>query len=214
MRLFKNYRLLLALAAVCAVIAALAATTTLNSYLSLTPVVVAGRDIKPNELISERDLAIKEFPARIVGNNWLRSPAGVAGKASQGFIPAGMPLTASMLADPLATGLAGKLKAYPGTVALSIEAKNDTTVGSSIKPGDLVNVYALIKNNGSPANKAGVELLATKVPVLATPGGDTTSANPNAKGVVLAVTPEQASQILDALASGSSLACTLEKAGD
>ncbi|BCV20369.1 Flp pilus assembly protein CpaB [Moorella sp. Hama-1] len=213
MRFFKNYRLLLALAAVCAVVAALAATTALNSYLGLTPVVVAGRDIKPNELISERDLAIKEFPARMAANNWLRSPAGIAGKASQGFIPAGMPLTASMLADPMATGLAGKLKAYAGTVALSIEAKNDTTVGSSIKPGDIVNVYALTKNSGA-GGKAGAQLIVAKVPILATPGGDTTSANPNAKGVVLAVTPEQASQILNALAEGSSLACTLEKAGE
>ncbi|QGP94127.1 Flp pilus assembly protein RcpC/CpaB (plasmid) [Neomoorella glycerini] len=211
MRLFKNYRLLLVLAAACAVMAALAATAAINSYLNLVAVVVASRDIKPNELIGEGDLALKEFPARMAGTHWLRSMEGVAGKASTGFIPAGMPITNSMLSEPADAGLAGRLKLYPGTVALSLEAKNDTTVGQAVKPGDHVDVYALSKGGGAPGAAPGAQLVAIGVPVLATPTGNDALA---AKAVVLAVTPEQATRILNARAAGDDLACTLNKAGD
>jgi Flp pilus assembly protein CpaB len=198
--------MLFAAAAVFALVAALAAAGVLRSYLKLTDVVVAARDILPDRVIAAEDVTVASLPLRAAGG----SASGideVAGKVCRGYVPAGMTVPLQSLSDAAAAGVSGRLAAYPGTAAMALNAAVDTTVGNSLLVGNKVDVYGILKE------KAGMRLLAAAVPVLVTPAAEGGSGSA-AKAVVVAVTPDQSSSILSARSEGADLVCVLRKAGD
>lgn len=208
-----KHRLFFAAAAVCAFVAAMAAVVLVNSYLRTTGIVVAARDLDANAVLTQKDVRLETVSARVAGRNILRDVSEAIGKATDRPLPAGTPVTSAYLKPPLAAGAAGRLSSYPGTVAVSLPASPDATVGGSVKPGDRVTVYALYKagapttpgQGGVPAGS--VVELAVGVPLLSVPSASPGQAASGA--VTLAVTPEQASRILAARAAGAEVACVL-----
>lgn len=208
-----KHRVFFAAAAVCAFIAAAIVVTLVNGYLRTEKIVVAARDLDANVILTEKDVRTETVSARTVGRDVLKNLSGAVGKATDRPLPAGTPICSGYLKPPLAAGAAGKLSAYPGTVAVSLPADANTTVGGSLKPGDRVTVYALYKagapvvKQGTPNAPGSVAELAVDVSVLGVPSGG--SAVGQASAVTLAVFPEQASKILAARAAGAELACVL-----
>ncbi|RPF49585.1 Flp pilus assembly protein CpaB [Thermodesulfitimonas autotrophica] len=209
-----KHRTFFVAAALFAFAAAVAVVTLVNGYLKTEKIVVAARDIDANVVLTERDVRTETVSAKTVGRDVLKDPSGAVGKATDRPLPAGTPVCSGYLKPPLAAGAAGKLSAYPGTVAVSVPANADATVGGSIKAGDRVTVYALYKG-GSPVVQQGqkalspgsLEELAVNVPVLSVPSGNSPVGQGSA--VTLAVSLEQASRILKARAAGAEIACVL-----
>lgn len=208
-----KHRVFFAAAAVCAFIAAAIVVTLVNGYLRTEKIVVTARDLDANVVLAEKDVRTETVSARTVGRGVLKNPSEAVGKATDRPLPAGTPICSGYLKPPLAAGVAGRLGSYPGAVAVSVPASADATVGGSIKAGDRVTVYALFKS-GSPVVKQGapnapgsLEELAVNVPVLSVPSGSSPVGQGSA--VTLAVSPEQASRILRARASGAEIACVL-----
>ncbi|MEW6226485.1 MAG: Flp pilus assembly protein CpaB [Bacillota bacterium] len=212
-----KHRLFFAAAAVCAFVAAMAAVALVNGYLKTTGIVVAAKDLDANAVLTQKDVRLETVSARVAGRDVLRDVSEAIGKATDRPLPAGAPVTSAYLKPPLAAGAAGRLSSYPGTVAVSIPASADATVGGSVKPGDRVTVYALYKAGALAASGQGgvpagsVSELAVDVPVLGAPSGAPIPAGqaPASSAVTLAVTPEQASRILAARAAGAEVACVL-----
>lgn len=209
-----KHRLFFAAAAVCAFVAAAAAVTLVGSYLKTTAVLVAARDLDANTVISEKDVRLETVSARIAGDGVLRDVYSATGKALDRPLPAGTPIASDYLKPPSSSGTAGRLTVYPGTVAVPLPSKLETTVGGTIKAGDRVTVYALYKS-GAPAQQGKgtppgtVEELAVNVAVLDVPSGGAPVGGKGASGVVLSVTPEQAARILASQAAGADITCVL-----
>lgn len=210
-----KHRTFFAAAALFAFAAAVVVVMLVNGYLKTEKIVVTARDVDANTVLTPKDVRAETVSAKTVGRDVLRNLSEAVGKATDRPLPSGTPLSSKYLKPPLAAGVAGKLDSYPGTVAVSVPASADATVGSSIKAGDRVTVYALYKS-GSPVVRQGqavpaapgfLEELAVGVPVLSAPSGNSPAGQGGA--VVLAVSPEQASRILRARAAGAEIACVL-----
>lgn len=207
-----KHRLFFTAAAVFAFIAGMAAVVLVNTYLKTTGIVVAARDLDANVVLTQKDVRLETVSARVVGRGVLKDLSGVVGKVTDRPLPGGVPITFGYLRHPLAAGAAGRLSSYPGTVAVSLPASPDVTVGGSVKPGDKVTVYALYKAGapaaqGSTVPSGSVVELAVDVPLLSVPSASPGQVASNA--VTLAAAPEQASRILAARAAGAEIACVL-----
>lgn len=203
-----------AAAAVCAFVAAVVVVSLVNGYLKTTGIVVAARDIDANVVLTQKDVRLETVSARVAGRNVLKDASRAVGKVTDRPLPAGTPIASAYLKPPLAAGTSGRLDNYPGTVAVSLPASPDVTLGGSVKPGDRVTVYALYKAGAQAAQPAqggvpsgSVVELAVGVPLLGVPSSTPGQVASNA--VTLAVTPEQASRVLAARAAGAEVACVL-----
>ncbi|MGZ4782105.1 MAG: Flp pilus assembly protein CpaB [Oryzihumus sp.] len=171
------------------------------------PVVVAAHDLAAGQALTGADLRVARWAPDTRPAGSVAEVAGLVGRRVSAPVTASEALTPSRLHGPgLLTGLAADQVATHVSVP-------DARVAALLRPGDHVDVI----DNGS-GTRIGVDLL-----VLATDPADAGSSSwtgvgsgAPAPGVVLAVTPEQASALARATGAGdlsAGVTLTLRPAG-
>jgi Flp pilus assembly protein CpaB len=200
--MFKKTRYLLLAALVCAALTVYAGVTYVHGYLRLETVVVTARNVLPGEVISQQDVKLQEVPASIVPSGIVTGTQDAVGKAVQGFLSAGTPVTQASLQPASAAGLAGKLNAYPGRQAIAIEANAYTMVGYGLKDGDMVDLTMTPKQGAiQPVTMQNIPILTA--PLQGQQGG----------ALVLGVYDDQRLALITALVQGQDVRITLRPSG-
>jgi pilus assembly protein CpaB len=195
---FRRTRVLFVLALLCAAVAVYAGVAYVHGYLRLEPVVVTVRNVLPGEVLTSKDVKTKDVPASIVPPGVVTSIQDAAGKAVMSFLAAGSPVSRSVLQPPQASGLAGRLNAYPGRQAVAIQADAYTTVGYNLKDGDWVDVIL------TPKQGEVAPVVVQNIPVLAAP-----AQGQQGTALVLGVDDDQRALLITALVSGQDVRITL-----
>jgi len=177
----KKHRVYFALGLVAIMLAALFSYHEYVSINGLVPVAVAARDIGEDTPASSQNVIPGKTPRGAVFNDTVFNPQDLDGMSAKGFIPAGQPIRKSMFQPIKDAGVAARLAHLGGNrVAIGLEASVPVTVGGELKVDYRVDVKS--------SSKGLTKKLADNAVVLAVPGK-------NERGVVLAVTPEEASSI-------------------
>jgi pilus assembly protein CpaB len=101
-------------------------------------VVVASRDIKLGDAITDRDITTQQIPLADAKPEYFKQPGDVIGQVARTDIAKGAFLTQAMFAG---TGQASIAKDLPaGLVAVAVRVDAVTGVGTLILPGDRVDV--------------------------------------------------------------------------
>ncbi len=101
-------------------------------------VVVASRDIKLGDAITERDITTQQIPLTDAKPEYFAQPGDVIGQVARTDIAKGAFLTQAMFAGTGQTSIAKDLPA--GLVAVAVRVDAVTGVGTLILPGDRVDV--------------------------------------------------------------------------
>lgn len=183
-----------------ALAAAAAAAYGYSSVAGVVKVAVASSDIRADELASDKNVGAGQVPRGALQGDTVRDLSEINGMVAKGFIPQGTVLRKSMFQSVQSAGVAARLLAMPGRVALAVQSSIDTTVGGSVKAGSEVAVYSLTKN--------GPVRLVERAPVLSAP-------EKGAQGgaVLLALTPQEAELILRAQGNREQLSFYLHPPG-
>ena len=163
------------------------------------PILVALKDIKANELLSEKNLKLEEWPKDKIPSDAFRDLKEVQGQHAGGIILADEPLRKAKFAvdhriDDIPKGYR--------VVAVSADAVSAT--GNLLQPGDRVDVVVAVKHNSGTSTQVAKTILQD-IKVFAVneqyraASADKSDDSIVAKTVSLLVTPTQAETI--ALAS-------------
>jgi pilus assembly protein CpaB len=140
----------------------------------LVPVVVAKRDIPPDEPLRPGDMAVERVPARFIPPDALGAPARLVGAQAAVPITAGAYMTTALLQGSQPSG-EGPLK--PGERALELSV----TGGSALAlagPGSRVDVLVSTQTHeGAGRTFVALEDIAL-LDLRPAPGGDLTTAEP------------------------------------
>ncbi|HRK02635.1 MAG TPA: Flp pilus assembly protein CpaB [Oligoflexia bacterium] len=118
-----------------------------TKYGTPTAVVVAKEDIKELETIDETKIEILKKPQQYVEPGALTSKDEVVGFIASVPLKRGEQVTLSKAMTPgLRTGLARQVS--PGKRAIALSVRDDNAVGRLIKPGDRIDVLAIIQPPG------------------------------------------------------------------
>jgi pilus assembly protein CpaB len=129
------------------------------------PVVVAAKPLPAGKPITADELRVASLPINPVGAFAQETP--VVGRAPVADIGFDAPITESQLASGLAT------KVSPGDRAVAIKVDDSNGVGNRVRPGDFIDVFFLLKREGSglqagtEVDRSQARLLLSKVRVLA-----------------------------------------------
>jgi pilus assembly protein CpaB len=190
-----------------------------------TPVVVAASDLTAGQVVAASSLQLvnkAQVPQASFG-----SIDAVAGRVLLVNVPAGAPITATLIAHSMATQL------VPGERALAVPVDEVAGVANRIVPGDYVDVFLSLKNpsaNGIGASRdlSQTRLLLSRLRVLAygdqslpvpvaSNSGDASASKPAtaepARTAVLAVPMAEVDQLLLGAQNGK-LTLALRYAGD
>ncbi len=147
---------------------------TANLQANQTAVVVAAQDIPRGTVIAPETLETKIFPNQYVAPQAVTSLDRIAGMVTIVPIPKGEQITLSKLAQPRGGAAAGGLaEATPvGKRAITISVDNIASLSGMIKPGDYVDVIAMIPvpvqtQEGKQVTQVAVMSLFQNVLVLA-----------------------------------------------
>jgi len=181
-----------------AVLVGLAAWVTLGAALPQptvrgVPVVVAAHDLAAGQSLIGADLRVARWAPDTRPAGAVAEVAGLVGRRVAAPVTAGEALTPSRLHGPgLLTGLTADQVAAHVSVP-------DARVAALLRPGDHVDVI----DNGS-GSRLGVDLLVLATDPAESGAGSWTGVGSGAAapGVVLAVTPEQASALARATGAG------------
>jgi pilus assembly protein CpaB len=136
-------------------------------YGQQVPVVVAKVDIKELELIDDRKVQVTTIPKSYKAPNAFKRAADVFNTIATVPIAAGEQITTPRVTYPGArSGLSRQVSV--GKRALSIQVSEDTAVSKLIKPGDRVDVIALMDYAGGKIDKMKVKTVLQDKYVLAT----------------------------------------------
>lgn len=136
-------------------------------YGSPVPVVVAKVDIKEMELIDDRKVQVITLPSSYKAPNAFTKPAEVFNTIATVPIKAGEQITPPRITYPGASsGLSRQVSI--GKRAVSIQVSEDTAVSKLIKPGDRVDVIALMDYAGGKLDKMKTKTILQDKFVLAT----------------------------------------------
>jgi len=139
----------------------------LVKYGQESPVVVAATDINELELIDDRKVQIITVPKNLLAPGAFSNKADVFNTYALVPIKAGEQITAPRVTFPGArTGLSQQISI--GKRALSIQVDQSSAVSKLIRPGDRVDVIALINYAGGKMEQMKVKTVLQDVPVLAT----------------------------------------------
>lgn len=100
-------------------------------------VVVANRDIKLGDAVTERDVSTQQIPLSDKKPEYFSQPGDVIGQVARTDIAKGAYLTSAMFSGTGQTSIAKDLPA--GMVAMAIRVDSATGVGTLILPGDRVD---------------------------------------------------------------------------
>jgi pilus assembly protein CpaB len=139
----------------------------IQKYGKNVPVVIAKVDIKELELIDDRKVQVITVPANYKAPNAFTKKADVFNTVATVPINRGEQITTPRVTFPGArTGLSRQVSV--GKRALSIQVTEDSAVGKLIKPGDRVDVLALMDYAGGKLNKMKVKTILQDKYILAT----------------------------------------------
>jgi pilus assembly protein CpaB len=142
-------------------------SSLVNKYGKNVPVVVASTDIKELELIDDRKVTVITVPNNYKSPNAFSNKADVFNTVATVPIKQGEQITAPRVTYPGAkTGLSRQVTI--GKRALSVMVSQDTAVSKLIRPGDRVDIIALINYAGGKIEKMKVKTVLQDVSVLAT----------------------------------------------
>lgn len=142
-------------------------TSLINKYGQNVPVVVAATDINELELLDDRKVKVITVPNNYKSPNAFTNKADVFNTVATVPIKEGEQITAPRVTYPGArTGLSRQVAI--GKRALSIQVDQNSAVSKLIRPGDRVDVIALINYAGGKMEKMKVKTVLQDVPVLAT----------------------------------------------
>lgn len=130
-------------------------------------VVVAREDIREMDTIYDNVLEVKEKSRNDVEPDYFDTIPSVVGGVATIPIKKGQTLTKNAIAEPgPETGLANEVS--PGRRPVTIPVSPERSNAGLIRPGDRVDVYALVDSGKGLNQKREVSLLAQDVNVLAT----------------------------------------------
>jgi len=153
-----------------------------------TGVVVVEKRLDPGTQITSQMVGVKRVPAALLPPDAISDAKAVVGRVTMMTVPAGMPLTGSMLAPP---GSKPGLRALipPGKRAVSVSVNEEACVGGFVMPGCRVDVSAVDRSGQSRLILSDVEVGAVGQSISeAGPDGKTTQM---AKSVTLFVDEDQ-----------------------
>ncbi|GAA4283071.1 hypothetical protein GCM10022261_06020 [Brevibacterium daeguense] len=140
-------RLRRAVAAVALAAATMLVVWTLTPRSAGVDVVVAAEPIAPGTELSAADVSTRAYPAELVPDDALRSPAEAVGKSAAAHLSPGSPVTASGLVQPREESLTEGQLLMPVTVT-------DEAAARTLQPGHRVRIYTA----GSAADAGGGSL--------------------------------------------------------
>ncbi|MBO8128942.1 MAG: Flp pilus assembly protein CpaB [Peptococcaceae bacterium] len=188
---------------ICAALAAFGVVKFMYVSTSSVPVVVAKVEIPPYTKISPESLEIIQLPRSAVQSTMFPSVEHVIGKYARTVIPQGWPVSSSAIteANP---GVSGSLAAHLGELgdpklrAKSIPVDNIYGLNGKVTPGDRVDVVGSMKLPLNGMQQPVAQVIARSVPVLDIIGGPGSM-----KGIIVALTPQEAQDVDFALANGT-----------
>ncbi|AEG58945.1 Flp pilus assembly protein CpaB [Desulforamulus ruminis] len=204
--LLRNYKVMLILGAVFALLTAVAASYEWKKIAGNKDVLVAAVDIGPGVELTAKEIVTKPKNKRDLPQDTVYSITDLQGKAPRGVIPQDTVLRQSMFKPMESFGAEGMLKDYPGRKALAFGRDLDTTVGDQVQSGSRVDIHAIITGaiNGAEKKKT----VAENVPVLLVTATANTQ-NKSSAAVVVALTPEEIDKIMLAHAESAKFLFTL-----
>lgn len=139
----------------------------INDYGNSTPVVVAKEDIKELEIIDDRKVHLINIPAKFQQPGHFKSVEELYNTIAAVPIKAGEQITAPRVTYPGAqSGLSRQISI--GKRALSIQVTEGQAVSRLLKPGDRVDVLALVDYASGKKEKLKVKTVLQDVLVLST----------------------------------------------
>ena len=130
-----------------------------NSQPSQSQVVVAKADLPAGHQITEADIELR--PMAQVPASGSTNIQSLLGRSTAVEIAEGTPIETGSLLD----GLAGLLQ--PGERAVSIKVEEFSAVGHKIKPGDWVDVFAVLRKDANEVEDTQARLLLPRKRILA-----------------------------------------------
>lgn len=195
------------LAVICGLIAAFLAYRGVSSYMSLTQVIAASKDLEPFTVLKasgpDANLTKITMPKKYA-NGYATNIQNLEGKAVSTKVPAGMPLQRSHLAPEGDGGLLSSRVTDmkdPTLRAYSIPLDPVSSCGGDVTSGDLVDIIAAVTmptNPKTPQVKETIsKTIASQVRIIKTIGEGA-----NIAGVIVALPPQQIQEIQFALLAG------------
>lgn len=142
-------------------------TELISEYGESTPVVVAKEDIKELEIIDDRKVSLKNIPKSFQMPGHYKSVEELYNTIAAVPIKAGEQITAPRVTYPGAqSGLSRQISI--GKRALSIQVTEGQSVSRLLKPGDRVDVLALVDYAAGKKEKLKVKTVLQDVLILST----------------------------------------------
>lgn len=142
-------------------------TELISEYGDSTPVVVAKEDIKELEIIDDRKVQLKNIPKSFQMPGHFKSVEELYNTIAAVPIKAGEQITAPRVTYPGAqSGLSRQISI--GKRALSIQVTEGQSVSRLLKPGDRVDVLALVDYAAGKKEKLKVKTVLQDVLILST----------------------------------------------
>lgn len=170
-------------------------------------VLVALKDIRPGERLSEELVVFKELPVTslaVFKADLIRDPKEYDNRALTVSAAIDEPIRKSKLGEPGIFGASGMIP--PGKRVVTITANDTQTHAGMLRPGDKVDLAVNYKTkNGSNVTKVlleFIEVFATENKTLSTAQSETGKEEKRAKSISLLVTPEQFTYVQVAQAKG------------
>jgi pilus assembly protein CpaB len=192
----------------------------LSPEVTTRDVLVASSDLQPGTAITPDAVRWQSWPKSSVDSSFITAQGNpstadiVKGTVARAPIAAGEPLTGTKIIHADATSIMAA-RLTPGMRAVSIAISTDTGAGGFILPNDRVDVVLTQQVSETP-RRFGARVLLNNVRVLAmdqTMSQDKDQKTVLAKTATLELSPEQATSLTRAAASGT-ISLTLRALGD
>ena len=131
---------------------AAAAALLLVSDRGQQQVLILTRDVPAGHRIAEADLQGKSIERGAVPPGAIADPGAAAGRYARGPLPAGQYLVSGNLGREAARSLAESSIELPSEWALvALPMEFEYALGGALTPGQAIDVYAVVKRSGGPA---------------------------------------------------------------
>jgi pilus assembly protein CpaB len=142
-------------------------TELVSEYGNMTPVVVAQEDIKELEIIDDRKVKLENIPARFQMPGHFKRVEDLYNTIAAVPIKKGEQITVPRVTYPGAqSGLSRQISV--GKRALSIQVTENQAVSRLLKPGDRVDILALVDYAAGKKEKLKVKTVLQDVLILST----------------------------------------------
>jgi len=186
----------------------------------LMPVLVAARDIEPDQVFTEDDLQIKQFPRQVIEDalrgSWVKEKErdAILGGRTRTKIKTGQVLLRSHFYQRKSRQT---LEFKADERAFSVKISKIGGLSGMLKPGDYVDIFAYLEmtdKEGGGEKVQHTRILLPNVLILATNRNTSPYVANNAyTRLTLRLKPAECSKVLLAVARGAQLHCALRREG-